>query len=88
MTRKCPQCQKRLRYPEHHEICPDCGYEVAEWFEKTMEGWKDSFVSDGGDENGEDNDDDISDADESSKDDSDEQLDEDDESDNHGAEDK
>jgi endogenous inhibitor of DNA gyrase (YacG/DUF329 family) len=43
MTRKCPECQKRLRYPEEHEVCPECGYEVAEWFEKNQKGIAEAF---------------------------------------------
>lgn len=46
VTRKCPQCQKRLRYPDHHKVCPECGFEVADWFEKNQQGIRDAFTGD------------------------------------------
>jgi len=44
MTRKCPQCQKCLRYTEHDEVCPECGFEIADWFEKNQQGIKEAFL--------------------------------------------
>jgi uncharacterized OB-fold protein len=36
--RDCPQCGTACEYPDGDEYCPECGYNVQDWWESRRSG--------------------------------------------------